>query len=158
MFEIQINPGDVQYMGLPGMSRHCLLAVDTIVNSAFPPRKASLVTWTKDRQNWQEEHLFLFWDWNYVPLTVVHSGFATGYSGEGSRTFSEALCMIWHREIPTNLIYVDEYNFSAIENRRLTKGTIEMLRNADDSPLSWPWLEYTYQSHMNGRGSRDFLG
>ena len=139
MFQLQFDPGEVQYMGIPGISYQCLLAVDTIVNSQNLPRKASVVSWMRDRQNWHGEHLFLFWDWNDVPLTVVHSGFTSGYPGEGPRSFSEALCMIYDRDIHTNLIHVNESDFSAIEERRLTSDLIDVLRNSDDRPLGWPW-------------------
>ena len=137
MFQAQIEPREVQYMGMPGISAPCLWAVDAIVNSGNPPRKASVVTWMKDPRHLQGEHLFLFWDWNWVPLTVVHSGFASGYSGEGPRSFSTALCMIKDRAIPANDIFLEESAFYAIENRRLTPQLIERLRSADDSPTSW---------------------
>lgn len=148
MFEVRIDPTDVQYMGMPGVSEQCLLAVDVIVNSEVPPRKASLVTWVKDKRNMQEEHLFLFWDWNKVHLTVVHSGFASGYSGQGPRSFSQALCMIWDRTIPINMVIASEALFKAIEGRRLTERIIDELRSADDRPLTWPWLEWIYPEHV----------
>ena len=137
MFQSPIRPEQVQYMGMPGISAPCLWAVDAIVSSEHPPRKASVVTWTKDRHNSQREHLFLFWDWNWVPLTVVHSGFASGYPGEGSRSFSIALSMIMDRAIPTNDIFLGRSEFYAIENRRLTPQQIELLRRADDQPTAW---------------------
>ncbi len=137
MFETHIDPGGVQYIGMPGKSPTCLWAVDAIVNSENPPRKASVVTCMKDRCDSHGEHLFLFWDWNRVPLTVVHSGFTSGYPGEGPRSFSIALSMIKDRAIPTNDIILGESEFYAIENRRLTPQLIELLRTADDSPTSW---------------------
>ena len=137
MYQISLRPEEVQYMGMPGKSSPCLWAVDAIVNSEHPPRKASIVTWMKDRYDSQGEHLFLFWDWNLVPLTVVHSGFTSGYPGEGPRSFSMALCMIMDRLIPTNDIFLGQAEFYAIENRRLTPQLIELLRRADDKPAAW---------------------
>ena len=137
MFETQIEPDDVQYMGVSGKPPACLWAVDAIVNSRKPPRKASVVTWMRDRHNMQGRHLILFWDWNWVPLTVVHSGFSSGYPGDGLRSFSKALSMIKDRVIPTNDIILGEDEFYAIENRRLTPELIEVLRAADDRPTSW---------------------
>ena len=139
MFQSRIQPEDIQYMGRAGDSMACLLAVDTIVNSQNPPRKASVVTHVTDRRNWQREHLLLFWDWNALELAVVHSGFTSGYGGEGPRTFSEALCMLSDRKIPTNEIYVDELVFQAIEHRRLTTRLIESLRSADAGSVEEPW-------------------
>ena len=138
------HPSGVQYMGAPGMPKACLLAVDTIVNSHNPPRKGSLVTYRTDVDDQNERHLFLFWDWNDVRLTVVHAGFRSGHGGEGVRSFSEALCMLIDREIPTNLIYVDAFDFSAIENRELTSNVIDRLRSTDDKPYKFwfyhPWI------------------
>ena len=138
------HPSGVQYMGLPGMPKPCLLAVDTIVNSHDPPRKGSVVTFRADLDNQEERHLFVFWDWNYVRVTVVHSGFRSGYGGEGARRFSEALCMVIDRGIPTNVIYVDAFDFSAIENREITSEIIHRLRSADDEPYKFwfyhPWI------------------
>ena len=139
MFQSRIQPEDVQHMGRAGDSMACLLAVDTIVNSQNPPRKASVVTHVTDRRNGQRQHLLLFWDWNALELAVVHSGFASGYGGEGPRTFSEALCMLSDRKIPTNEIYVDEPVFEAIEHRRLTTRLIEFLRSADAGSMDEPW-------------------
>ena len=148
MFETHIDPAEVQYMGMPGMPPPCLWAVDAIVNSKNPPRKASVVTWMRDRPNSQGRHLILFWDWNRVPLTVVHSGFASGYPGEGPRSLSIALSMIKDREIPTNDIILGEYEFCAIENRRLTQELIELLRTADDRPTSWTDVDSIHWEQM----------
>lgn len=117
----------------------CLLAVGTIVNSQYPPRKASVITHVTDRRNWQREHLLLFWDWNALELAVVHSGFTSGYGGEGPRTFSEALCMLSDRKIPTNEVYVENAVFEAIEHRRLTTRFIQILRSADAASVDEPW-------------------
>lgn len=136
MFESNIHPAEVQYMGIQGDVKTCVLAVDTVVNSENPPRKASIVTRKRDRVY---AHLFLFWDWNDIPLTIVHSGFASGYGGGGPHGFSEALCSIFYREIPTNEIFLSEAEFNAIENRMLTSKIIERLRTADDTPLEFPW-------------------
>ena len=137
MFAFANRPEDVQYMGRAGDSRSCLLAVDTIVNSQNPPRKASVVTWMTNPRDGQGEQLFLFWDWNELELTVVHSGFASGYPGTGPRSYSQALCMIWDRDIPTNYILVAEAAFKAIESRNLTATLIARLRNVDDRPINW---------------------
>ena len=139
MLKSHFDPAEVQYMGIPGDTETCVLAVDTVVNSENPPRKASVVGWRKDLHSMIYEHLFLFWDWNKVPLTVVHSGFTSGYGGTGPHGFSEALCMVFCREIPTNPIFVNETDFNAIENRRLTAKIIDRLHNADDRPIEWPW-------------------
>ncbi len=137
MLELPPHPSEVQHMGLPDDIDQCVLAVDTITNSENPPSKASIVTWKKDLANAQYHHFFLFWNWNDVPLTVVHSSFASGYGGGGPHRFSEALCMILYREIPTNEIVVSESEFKTIEDRILTVETIERLRAVDGAPLDF---------------------
>ena len=149
MTNFPIDPDHIQYMGIPGHSKACLLAVDTIVNSELPPERASVVTWEKDRYTSEGEHLFLFWDWNSVPLTVVHSGFASGYPGEGPRSFSEALCMIWDRQIPANKIYSDKGIFNTIERRGLTAQLIDWLRSFEHSPSDPSWMEGMLNSHLD---------
>ena len=139
MLESNIDPAEIQYMGISDDVETCVLAIDTVVNSENPPRKASIVTWRKDRSNRIYRHLFLFWYWNHVPLTVVHSGFTSGYGGSGPHGFSEALCSILYREISTNEIFLSESEFNAIEKRRLTPKIIERLRTADDMPFEFPW-------------------
>ena len=138
-------------MGMPGASNPCLWAVDTIVNSQSAPRKASVVTWMKDRHNLRGEHLFLFWDWNWVPLTVVHSGFASGYPGTAPKCFSAALSMIKDRAIPINEVFLDEFEFYSIENRKLTSNLIESLSNADDRPATWFGMTETHWSQVEGQ-------
>lgn len=128
MFEYRIQPEEVQYMGVRYTSTSSVRAIDTIVNSEHPPKKASVVTWMKDRRNSLGEHLFLFWDWNDAPLTVVHSAFTSGYSGGGPHDFSEALCMLQDRKIPTTEIFVDKTEFDAIEERMLTEELIRYLQ------------------------------
>ena len=138
-------------MGIPGISKPCLLAVDVIVNSEEPPRKASLVTYMKDRHSLQGEHLFLFWDWLWAPLTVVHSGFASGYPGEGPRSLSMALSMIKDREIPINDIFVTHAEFDSIEERRFNATLIERLRSASDELASLHLIDDIHMEQIEGQ-------
>ncbi len=139
MLELTRHPSEVQYMGLPNDIDQCVSAVDTIVNSENPPVNASVATWRKDLEKPEYHHFFLFWNWNDVPLTVVHSSFISGeYGGGGPHRFSEALCMILYREIPINEIVVSKSEFNAIEGRRLTTTIIERIRATDGIPLDFP--------------------
>ena len=140
------QPDEVQYMGMPGISEPCLLAVDTIVNSQRPPERASLVTYKELPRSGGAVHLFLFWDWNEVPLTVVHSGFASGYGGEGPRTFSMALCMIRDKAIPMNVLHVREDLFNAIEERRPTPEMLDQLGVQGEPIEQWIW-SYVWEEH-----------
>ena len=149
------HPSYVQYMGIPKISDPCLLAVDTIVNSERPPERASLVTWVTVPRSRQSDHLFLFWDWNEVPLTVVHSGFASGYSGIAPRAFSMALCMIRDKAIPISELRVQEGLFNALEERRPTQAMLDQLCIQGEPMEQWIWA-YVWERHEQMVEERTF--
>ena len=135
-----LDPDEVQYMGTPHDLRSCLLAIDTIVNSERPPKRASLVTWAEDRPKHLEKHLFLFWSWKEARLTVVRSAFTSGYSGEGPRALSVALCMIWDKGVPMDQLYVSEDLFNAINRQHATEEMLNGLRVQGE--LVEPWTAH----------------
>ena len=155
--KIRIEPGDIQYMGISGYSASCLDAVEKIVTDKRPPKKLTLVSTL-----WRPEptspslpgyHLFLVWNWNRVPLTVVHSGFKTGYTGEGPRSFSLALCMILSENIEVTSVEYEMSTFAAVDKRRVTEEMIEKLRSSDmlDNPeLRDEWIDngWIYPAHL----------
>ena len=151
MIQYRIDPTEVQYMGIAGQSFPCLWAVDTIVNSETPPERATLVTLETDRQKGQAEHLLLFWDWNSVPLTVVQSGFASGYPGTGPTCFSTALGMIEDRNIPTSEVFADKAEFDTIEGRRLTEDFIEYLRTRGGFQVQGGYILESHQGQLQGQ-------
>ncbi len=110
---------EIQYLGQSGYTQLCLLAIDAILNSGSVPERATVVTHATHKQPIQQEHLFLFWKWGHVPLIVVPSGFSSGYSGEGPRGFSLAICMIRSKKIPIDGIYVNRSEFATIDNVKL---------------------------------------
>ncbi len=139
----------VQYLGASGYTRECLVAIDAILNSGCLPRKAIIVSMFPRGNNRRQDHLFAFVDWDYFPVTVVPSGFASGYSGEGPRGFSLAICLIREKGIPILGIDVDDVNF-----RRIDRGNVKY----SDDPLfkdillkceeySWPWPGWTIEDH-----------
>lgn len=150
-----LDPDEVQYMGTPYDLTPCLLAIDTIVNSERLPERTSLVTWAKDRPKHLESHLFLFWGWKEAPLTVVRSGFTSGYSGEGPRAFSMALCMIWDKGVPMDQLYVPEDLFDAINKQHATEEMLDGLR-VQGEPME-PWTgHYVREQDKQMVGERTF--
>ena len=134
----RIDPMEIQYMGMLGHSRSCLAAVEDIVTSETPPTRATLVS-SFDNDSIAQPiwmHLFLFWNWNYVPLTIVQSGFTSGFSGTGPGAFSLALCMIDSIGVQLDLKEVDAATFKEIENRRITHGIVESVRYRDSAANS----------------------
>ena len=75
------------------------------------PQRATVVTNTDD------EHLFLLWDcWNWpFDGIIIPTGFKSGYSGEGARGFSLALCMLHEHSIPIDCLKVTDTNFRRID-------------------------------------------
>ena len=155
--KIRIEPNDIQYMGMSGYSAPCLDAVETIVTNRRPPKRMTLVS-TLQRPvptspSIPGDHLFLAWDWNRVPLTVIHSGFATGYHGTGSRYFSLALCMILSENIEVVSRECNRFEFDAIDEKRVTDQIIESLRYIDaldDSEARDEWISngWIYSAHL----------
>jgi len=146
---MNIDPSDrlrVQYLGESGLTQHCLLAISAILNSGILPEKATIVTNIYDTKSHprQEDHLFMFWNWQYMPVVVVPSGFASGYSGEGPHGFALAICMIREKGIPINGIYVNESVFNAIDKGKIVYADEQIFKDikAKSELLSWPWYSW----------------
>ena len=162
--KIRIEPNDIQYMGMSGYSAPCLDAIKTIVTDERPPKRMTLVSTlqrpTPTSPSIPGDHLFLAWDWNRVPLTVIHSGFATGYHGTGSMYFSLVLCMILSKKIEVVSRECNKSEFDAIDEKRVTDQIIESLRNIDaldnfESRDEWIGNGWIYSAHLEklDRGS-----
>jgi len=137
---------EVQCLGISGISLPCLLAVEAVLDSKELPERATIVTYVKDRGNLQEEHLFLFHDWCRVPLTVVKSGFASGYPGEAPKAFSLAICMIRSKDIPIYGFDAAMAEFRLIEQGRIDKQLYRKIMT-ESEPLTWPWPLWILNEH-----------
>ena len=82
-----------------------------VLSGPLDPRKATVIS------NEYDEHLFLLWDcWNWpFEGIIIPSGFKSGYSGEGGRGFSLALCMIYEHNIPMEQLEVHKKVFENID-------------------------------------------
>ena len=165
MVKIRIEPNDIQYMGMSGISVPCLDAVEKIVTDEHPPSGVTLGSTlqrpTPTSRGIPGEHLFLAWGWGGVPLTVVHSGFATGYPGEGPRTFSLALCMILNENIKVASVKCDARVFDMIDEKRVTERVIEPFRCKDMLDNSEPrneWIAngWIHPAHLEALESGSF--
>ena len=155
---IRIEPKNIQYMGMLGISAPCLYAVEKIVTDVgLPPSGVTLVSTlrrpTPTSPSTPGDHLFLAWGWGDVPLTVVHSGFDSGRHGEGPKTFSLALCMILNENIKVASVKCDARVFDMIEKRRVTEQVIERIRYKDmldSSELRDEWIAngWIYSAHL----------
>ena len=128
-------------------------AVDTILNSQHLPKDVTLVTHITDVENQQAEHLFIFWEWNWVPATVVHSGFTSGHLGRpftsghlSTADFNKAISMLADKDMAPGEICVPKQVFDAIDNRGLSNELIEWL-NKREKPLPYHWFgSYIFDS------------
>ena len=113
----------VQYFGQSGYTVTCLQAIDAILSSGALPERVTIVTHIYNRTSrpLQEEHLFIFWNWKFVPVVVIPSGFASGYPGEGPKGFALAICMIKDRNIPIDFTEISEKEFRLIDEERISE-------------------------------------
>lgn len=123
-----------QYIGQYGSSQACLNAIRVILTGGYlaswgvewAPTAATLVTRTGFSVKGHGEHSFVFWDW-VLPLTIVPSGFTSGYAGEGPKALALALLMIRAKDIPIYEVGVDGSVFNRLNRNRLTDRDISCL-------------------------------
>ncbi|MCK4354705.1 MAG: hypothetical protein KAW83_05570, partial [Dehalococcoidia bacterium] len=137
---------EAQCLGISGISLPCLLAIEAILDSKELPKRATIVTYVKSRGNSQEQHLILFDDWCRVPLTVVKSGFASGYPGEAPKAFSLAICMIRSKDIPIYGFEADMTEFRLIEHGQVDKQLYRRIMTESEL-LTWPWPLWILNEH-----------
>ncbi len=134
----------VQYFGKSGYTEPCLQAVNAILNSGILPKTVTIVSEHRVTRQARQDHLFIFWDWGYIPVVIVPSGFSSGYPGEGPKGYALAICMIREKQIPIDWITVNSRDFNSLD-----KGLIQyeddpliMDIKAKTEGLTWPWYEW----------------
>jgi hypothetical protein len=137
----------VQYLG----SEHtepCLLAVSAILNSGTLPESAIIVSYFSPPNAIppQGQHLFIFRDWHHFPITVVHCGFTSGYTGQGPKGFSLAICMIVQKGIPLSEIEVNEAVFLAIDQGKAQINVFKKIF-AESRKYNYPNYGYIFPEH-----------
>jgi len=139
----------VQYLGASGYTRQCLVAIDAILNSGCPPKKAIIVSRFPRGGNRGQDHLFVFVDWDHFRVTVVPSGFASGYGGEGLRGFSLAICLIREKGIPIWTIDVEDADFEKIDLGEVRYWDDQLLRDIllRSEECRWSWPGWTGETH-----------
>ena len=140
----------IQYLGSSGYTQECLLAIDAILNSGCLPEKATIVSTPKhERIDGRLDHLFIFWNWHYFPLVIIPSGFASGYSGEGSKGFSLTICMIREKGILIDSVFLDESEFSSIDRGEIqdVNHPIYTKIKLNSEPIDWAWPDWILDKH-----------
>jgi hypothetical protein len=131
----------VQYLGISGDPDSCLMAIDAILNSGVLPKRAIILSLQYPRTNDRQDHLFIFEDWGHFPLTIIPSGFASGYPGQGPRSFSLAICLLREKGIPIYGCYVQDRVFKAVDKNQIefSDDTLFKQIRLESKEYSWPW-------------------
>lgn len=141
----EIVPHDIQYVGLPGISADCRDAVLRIIQ--FGDRVEVVRILTSNSSH------CLILTINGCHTIAVKSGFGSGYSGEGSKTFSFILSLL-----ETHGAEIEEYQVKASLLERLDRSALEpsdcsLLNSAKPvSPVRWQVYVLERHAHASAMG------
>ena len=138
-----------QYLGASGYTRSCLVAIDSVLSTGWLPKKAIIISTHQRGNNPTQNHLFLFIDWDYFPVTVVPSGFGSGYPGEGPKGFSLAICMIRDKGIPIFGMDLNDTDFERIDRGEVKFSDDALFKHIilNSEEFSWPWPGWTIEGY-----------
>lgn len=114
----KISLAGIQYSGLSGISRSCIDAVRRYIQFGDRIERVKILTAG-------QEHCLLL-ELESVETIAIKSGFSSGYSGEGPRTFADVLLLL-------------EAHKATIDEYRVPDALIQRL---DDSALTLKDLEF----------------
>jgi hypothetical protein len=141
----------IEYVGIAGGSKDCQDAIEMLLQYGMHFQRARILTCTND-------HCILLTD-EVGDLIAVKSGFASGYSGEGPRTFSYVLQLLDSHGVEIEEYEVDASTIGRLDNSALTQLDLEQLD--DSKPVSRSrWRSYVdaidYKRAHEGTLWRDF--
>jgi hypothetical protein len=126
----------LQYAGIPGISRSCYRALERIAQCGEKIEEARLISCSG-------AHAFLL-KLDELEWVVIQSGFSSGYPGEGPRTLALALHFLETIRAPIEEVEVSRELFERLEAAALTQKDLDLLRDA--SPVRpWRWPDYIYE-------------
>lgn len=133
---------DFQVRGNSGYTRPCLVALDEVLSGPLDVRRATVLT---KRRN---EHLFILWQSDADPHKglIVPTGFASGYSGEGPRGFSLALCMLYEQGIPIDRLDVTSSAFDQVDSGDLPQTWVHRIKDLS-VPCEMPVPGWVHAEH-----------
>ena len=135
---------EVQYVGLAGISNSCLDAVKRYVQYGDRIERVKVLT-TASKMH----ALLLVID--PLETVAVKSGFSSGYSGEGPRTFAETLRLLIDYGVDIEECEVDEAVMARLDASALTS---KDLRSLDSARAVRPTRIHDYIYEGLGRDSR----
>lgn len=130
----------VQYGGLPGVSRECQSAVLRLLQYGDTVTRAQILSCSGD-------HCFLL-TINTGELVAIKSGFASGYAGEGPRTFSYVLRLLDAYEVEIEEYQVPQDLLDRLDESALTRHDLAFLEAARPVRTS-RWHDYIQPEHWD---------
>jgi hypothetical protein len=129
-------------MGEAGSSQDCMEAVMKLVQFGDPITRARILTCPREES--VTDHALLLTLGEY-DLVAIKSGFASGYLGQGSHTFSYVLQLLDTHGVEIEEYNVDEAFVERLDHSVLTRADLEHLDKT--SPIRFPtrWHSYVFE-------------
>lgn len=130
----------IQYMGVAGISASCKGAVARMLQYGDNITKARILTSAST-------HCLLL-EVDEGEFVAIKSGFASGYMGEGSRTFAVTLQLLYQHGVEIDECEVSRRLLERLDKSALTVKDLEIVTGcATIAPVRW-W-DYVYEVGMN---------
>jgi hypothetical protein len=132
------HPAGIQYSGLAGISNACQDAVLRLLQYGDRVTHARILSCSTT-------HCLLL-TVNVGDLIAVKSGFASGYRGEGSRTFSYVLQLPEAHSASIEEYEVDPEVIERLDDSALTRADVDKIGNARPVRPT-RWHDYVFEEH-----------
>ena len=138
--EADVAPAAIEYVGLPGISKECQDAVLRLLQFGDHITHVRILSAAND-------HCLLL-TVNVGDIVAVKSGFASGYLGEGSRTFSYVLKVLEAHGAEIEEYRVDPEIIQRVDSSALT--AIDLKAIDSSRPLRpRRWNDYVFENHWD---------
>ncbi|MHC9246928.1 TIGR02391 family protein [Aeromonas jandaei] len=136
------KPADIEYRGRGGISRHC---IDAVVEMLHFGRKINEVKILTSGSGYDCHHALLLNVDSDVTI-AIKSGFTSGYSGEGPRSFSYVLSILQKFTQEINEYLVPYGLVERIDKSSLSAKDLKWL--SEQRPVRpHRWYDYIYERH-----------
>lgn len=131
----------IQYLGLPGISQSCFDAIKRLVQCGTRIERAKIVT--------AENSHCLMVRIESEGWIAVKSGFSSGYSGEGPRTFAETLALLRAYGVEFDECEVSSELLDRLDASALTVKDVDSIQTAK---IVRPtrWHDYIHDAGLSG--------
>ncbi|MBB4842471.1 hypothetical protein HNP55_000986 [Paucibacter oligotrophus] len=124
------RPAGIQYMGLAGVSKSCMQAVERLLITGTQIEQVMLLTAG-------QTHALLLQE-ESLGTVAVKSGFRSGYPGEGPSTLSATLHLLEAFDVDVEEIEVKAVLIERLDDSALTQGDLDDIEKAEPvRPRRW---------------------